>query len=69
MEYTQEVDVERCNIWNQIRMGKIQNLPRLTLRGKNSFENQRCVYKSSVRSAMPYGRETWCISRNEVGIL
>ena len=33
-----------------------------------SLKIKGSVYKSSVRSAMFYGSETWCLGQNEIGI-
>ena len=29
----------------------------------------RRIYQKCVRSAMPYGSETWCLRENEIAIL
>ena len=50
-------------------MGKLQRLPRFTLRKKCPLETKGSVSKSSVRLAIVYGSETWCLGKNEIGIL
>ena len=50
-------------------MGKIQRLPKFTLRKKLPQKNIRNAYKSCVRSAMLYGSETSCLGLNEIEIM
>ena len=50
-------------------MGEIQIMQRFALRENFPLKIKEIVYKSCVRPATLHGSETWCLCKNERGIL